>query len=115
MIEERLDLDAIRKSLTHDEAMSEMFWPDFLKEQEIIDNGHYVENFEEDYSENFEDERKVEIFGQSEEKNTISDQGIRNSASLLWNEADLYNPMPKLSDHIFYLKIKPVFGEGEHK
>ena len=104
------ELDVIpRQYITYDE----LIWP--FKEQEIIDNGHYVENFEEDYAQNFEDEREIEIFGQNEEKNTISDQGIRNSASLLWNETDLYNPMPKLSDHIFYLKIKPVFVEGEHK
>lgn len=115
MTERDLDLDAIRKSLIHDEAVSNLIWPDFFKEQEIIDNGHYVENFEEDYAQNFEDEREIEIFGQNEEKNTISDQGIRNSASLLWNETGLYNPMPKLSDHIFYMKIKPVYGEGEHK
>ena len=76
MTEKKLDLDAIRKSLIPDEAVSNLIWPDFLKEQEVIDNGHYVEDFEEDYSENFEDEREVEIFerGKGKEKNTISDR-----------------------------------------
>ena len=107
MIEERLDLDAIRKSLIHDEAVSNLIWPDFLKEQEIIYNGHYVEDFEEDYSENFEDERKVEIFEQGKEEK--SDRDIRNVTSLLYK----INPMSEPSNHIFY--IKPVFGEEEHK
>lgn len=44
---------------------------DFLKERKIIDNGHYVEDFEEGYSENFEDERKVEIFEQIKEEKKI--------------------------------------------
>lgn len=109
MIEERLDLDAIRKSLIHDEAVSNLIWPDFLKEQEIIYNGHYVEDFEEDYSENFEDERKVEIFEQ--EKEEKSGRDIRNVTSLLYK----INPTPVHRDFIFYTKIKPVFGEGEHK
>lgn len=110
MIEERLDLDAIRKSLIHDEAVSEMIWPNFLKEQEIIYNGHYVEDFEEDYSENFEDERKVEIFEQGKEE--ISGRDIRNVTSLLYK---VYPPKPVHRDLIFYTKIKPVCGEGEHK
>ena len=76
MTEKKLDLDAIRKFLMPNEAVSNLIWPDFLKEQEVIDNGHYVEDFEEDYSENFEDEREVEIFerGKGKEKNTISDR-----------------------------------------
>ena len=101
------DLDAIRKSLIHDEAVSNLIWPDFLKEQEIIDNGHYVEDFEEDYSENFEDGRKVEIFEQGKEE--ISGRDIRNVTSLL------YKPKPVPRDFIYYMKIKPVYGEGEHK
>ena len=109
MIEERLDLDAIRKSLIHDEAVSNLIWPDFLKEQEVIDNGHYVEDFEEDYSENFEDERKVEIFEQ--EKEEKSGRDIKNVTSLLYK----INPKPEPVDFIFNMKIKPVFGEGEHK
>ena len=109
MIEERLDLDAIRKSLIHDEAVSNLIWPDFLKEQEVIDNGHYVEDFEEDYSENFEDERKVEIFEQGKEEKSGRD--IRNATSLLYK----INPKPEPVDFIFNMKIKPVFGEGEHK
>ena len=109
MIEERLDLDAIRKSLIHDEAVSNLIWPDFLKEQEIIYNGHYVEDFEEDYSENFEDERKVEIFEQGKEEKSGRD--IRNVTSLLYK---VY-PKPEPVDFIFDMKIKPVFGEGEHK
>ena len=101
------DLDAIRKSLIHDEAVSNLIWPDFLKEQEIIYNGHYVEDFEEDYSENFEDGRKVEIFEQGKEE--ISGRDIRNVTSLL------YKPKPVPRDFIYYMKIKPVCGEGEHK
>lgn len=103
------ELDAIRKSLIHDEAVSNLIWPDFLKEQEIIDNGHYVEDFEEDYSENFEDERKVEIFEQGKENKSGRD--IRNVTSLLYK----VNPMPEPVDFIFYTKIKPVCGEGEYK
>ena len=44
---------------------------DFFKERKFIDNGHYVEDFEEDYSENFEnfeDEREIEIFEQAKEE-----------------------------------------------
>ena len=111
MIEERLDLDAIRKSLIHDEAVSELIWPNFLKEQDIIYNGHYVEDFEEDYSENFEDERKVEIFEQEKEKENKSDRDIRNVTSLLYK----VQPKPVSRDFIYYMKIKPVCGEGEHK
>lgn len=103
------ELDAIRKSLIHDEAVSNLIWPDFLKEQEVIDNGHYVEDFEEDYSENFEDERKVEIFEQGKEEKSGWD--IRNVTSLLYK---VY-PKPEPVDFIFDMKIKPVFGEGEHK
>ena len=104
-----IDLDAIRKSLIPDEAVSNLIWPDFLKEQEIIYNGHYIEDFEEDYSENFEDERKVEIFEQ--EKENKSDRDIRNVTSLLYKA----KPTPVPRDFIFYTKIKPVCGEGEHK
>lgn len=107
MIEERLDLDAIRKSLIHDEAVSNLIWHDFLKEQEIIYNGHYVEDFEEDYSENFEDEQKVEIFEQGKEEKSGRD--IRNVTSLL------YKPKSVPRDFVYYMKIKPVCGEGEHK
>lgn len=109
MIEREIDLDAIRKSLIHDEAVSNLIWPDFLKEQEIIYNGHYIEDFEEDYSENFEDERKVEIFEQ--EKEEKSGRDIRNVTSLLYK----VKPTPVPRDFIFYTKIKPVCGEGEHK
>ena len=109
MTERELDLDAIRKTLIHDEAVSNLIWPDFLKEQEVIDNGHYVEDFEEDYSENFEDERKVEIFEQGKEEKSGRD--IRNVTSLLYK---VY-PKPEPVDFIFDMKIKPVFGEGEHK
>lgn len=109
MTEKDLDLDAIRKSLIPDEAVSNLIWPDFLKEQEVIDNGHYVEDFEEDYSENFEDERKVEIFEQ--EKENKSDRDIRNVTSLLYK----VQPKPVPRDFIYYMKIKPVYGEGEHK
>ena len=101
------ELDAIRKSLIHDEAVSNLIWPDFLKEQDIIYNGHYIEDFEEDYSENFEDERKVEIFEQGKEEKSGLD--IRNVTSLL------YKPKPVPRDFIYYMKIKPVCGEGEHK
>lgn len=101
------ELDAIRKSLIHDEAVSNLIWPDFLKEQDIIYNGHYIEDFEEDYSENFEDERKVEIFEQGKEEKSGRD--IRNVTSLL------YKPKPVPRDFIYYMKIKPVCGEGEHK
>ena len=100
------ELDAIRKSLIHDEAVSNLIWPDFLKEQEVIDNGHYIEDFEEDYSENFEDERKVEIFEQEKEE-----KSGRDIVTLLYK----VKPMPEPYNHIFYTKIKPVFGEGEHK
>lgn len=108
MIEERLDLGAIRKSLIHDETISEMIWPDFLKEQDIIYNGHYVEDFEEDYSENFEDERKVEIFEQGKENKSGRD--IRNVTSLLYK----VKPMSEPRDFIFYTKTK-LFGDGEYK
>lgn len=101
------ELDAIRKSLIHDEAVSNLIWPDFLKEQDIIYNGHYIEDFEEDYSENFEDERKVEIFEQGKEEKSGRD--IRNVTSLL------YKPKPVPRDFIYYMKIKPVCGEGEYK
>lgn len=101
------ELDAIRKSLIHDEAVSNLIWPHFLKEQDIIYNGHYIEDFEEDYSENFEDERKVEIFEQGKEEKSGRD--IRNVTSLL------YKPKPVPRDFIYYMKIKPVCGEGEHK
>ena len=101
------ELDAIRKSLIHDEAVSNLIWPDFLKEQDIIYNGHYIEDFEEDYSENFEDERKVEIFEQGKEEKSGRD--MRNVSSLL------YKPKPVPRDFIYYMKIKPVCGEGEHK
>lgn len=100
------ELDAIRKSLIHDEAVSNLIWPDFLKEQEVIDNGHYVEDFEEDYSENFEDERKVEIFEQGKEE-----KSGRDIINLLYK----VKPMSEPRDFIFYTKIKPVFREGEHK
>lgn len=103
------ELDAIRKSLIHDEAVSNLIWPDFLKEQEVIDNGHYVEDFEEDYSENFEDERKVEIFEQGKEEK--SGQDIKNVISLLYK----IDPMPEPYNHIFYMKLKPTIAEGEHK
>ena len=98
------ELDAIRKSLIHDEAVSNLIWPDFLKEQDVIYNGHYVEDFEEDYSENFEDEREVEIFEQGKEEKSGRD--IINL---------LYKPKPVPRDFIYYIKIKPVCGEGEHK
>lgn len=78
----------------------------FLKEQEIIDNGHYVEDFEEDYSENFEDEREVEIFEQGEEE-----KSGRDIINLLYK----VQPKPVPRDFIYYMKIKPVYGEGEHK
>lgn len=103
------ELDAIRKSLIHDEAVSNLIWPDFLKEQEVIDNGHYVEDFEEDYSENFEDERKVEIFEQGKEEK--SGQDIKNVISLLYK----IDPMPEPYNHIFYMKLKPTIAEGDHK
>ena len=109
MIERELDLDAIRKSLIPDEAVSNLIWPDFLKEQEIIYNGHYVEDFEEDYSENFEDEREVEIFEQ--EKNTISNRDIRNVTSLLYKN----EPTSVSRNYIFYTKLKPTIVEGDHK
>ena len=107
------DLNAIRKSLIPDEAVSNLIWPDFLKEQEVIDNGHYVEDFEEDYSENFEDERKVEIFEQEKEekKNTINGRDMINVTSLLYK---VY-PMPEPYNHIFYMKLKPTIAEGDHK
>lgn len=91
---------------------------DFLKERKIIDNGHYVEDFEEGYSENFEDERKVEIFEQikEEKKNTINGRDIRNVTSLfLSNLIDEDNPMSKPSNHIFYMKTKPIITEGDYK
>lgn len=100
------ELDAIRKSLIHDEAVSNLIWPDFLKEQDIIYNGHYIEDFEEDYSENFEDGRKVEIFEQGKEE-----KSGRDIINLLYK----VNPMPEPVDFIFYTKIKPVCGEGEYK
>lgn len=103
------ELDAIRKSLIHDEAVSNLIWPDFLKEQEVIDNGHYVEDFEEDYSENFEDERKVEIFEQGKEEK--SGQDIKNVTSLLYK---VY-PKPESYNHIFYMKLKPTIAEEDHK
>ena len=109
MTEKKLDLDAIRKSLIPDEAVSNLIWPDFLKEQEVIDNGHYVEDFEEDYSENFEDERKVEIFEQGkEEKN---DRDIRNVTSFPYK----VQPTSVSRNYIFYTKLKPTIVEGEHK
>lgn len=105
------ELDAIRKSLIHDEAVSNLIWPDFLKEQDIIYNGHYIEDFEEDYSENFEDERKVEIFKQEkkEQKNyTIPIVKFPSFTSM-----PSVQPMAVPSDHIYY--VKPVFGKGKHK
>lgn len=103
MAEKKLDLDA----LIHDEAVSNLIWPDFLKEQEIIYNGHYVEDFEEDYSENFEDERKVEIFEQGKEEKSSWD--IKKATSLLYQD----NTKPVHRDFLFC--AKPIIVEGEHK
>jgi hypothetical protein len=81
--------------------------------QEIIEkyNGHYVEDFEEGYAENFEEERNVEIFKQEkkEQKNyTIPIVKFPPLTSI-----PSVQPMAAPSDHIYY--VKPVFGEGKHQ
>ena len=73
-----------------------------------FDDSNYVKDFEEGYAEDFEDERKVEIFKQ-EQENTLSGFLTSPIFSYLTKE----QPMgASRSGQICY--VKPVFGEAEH-
>jgi hypothetical protein len=96
-------------------------WPWLTEDidNDIEYDGHYVEDFEEGYAEDFEEERNVEVFKQEKkEQKTIFLPFTRIKlpplTSIKLPPLTSEQPMGASSDHIYYIKPIPVFGEAEH-